>query len=41
VSYLISAYAVTLGALLAYGVQLRVSARRLREEITRAESNRG
>jgi hypothetical protein len=41
VSYLIAAYAVTVGALLAYALQLAGSARRLREEIARAKSNRG
>jgi heme exporter protein CcmD len=41
VSYVIAAYAVTLGTLLAYALQLAASARRLREEIARDESNRG
>jgi heme exporter protein CcmD len=41
VSYVIAAYAVTVGALLAYAIQLAASARRLREEIARGESNRG
>ena len=40
-SYVVAAYALTLGALLAYALQLAASARRLREEIAREESNRG
>lgn len=40
-SYVIAAYALTLGALVAYGIQLAAAARALREEISRARSNRG
>jgi heme exporter protein CcmD len=41
VSYVVAAYAVTIGALFAYALSLAASARRLREEIAREESNRG
>ena len=40
-SYVIAAYAVTLGSLLAYALNLAASARRLRKEIARGESNGG
>jgi hypothetical protein len=40
-SYVIAAYAVTLGTLLGYAIRLRAEARRLREEISRARPNGG
>ena len=40
-SYVIAAYAVTIGALFAYGIQLAAAARTVREEISRARSYRG
>lgn len=40
-SYVIAAYAVTLVVLVAYAIQLAAAARALREEISRARSNRG
>ncbi len=40
-NYVIAAYAVTLGVLFVYGLQLALAARALREEISRARSNRG
>ena len=40
-SYVIAAYAITLGVLFAYGIQVAAAARALREEISHARSNRG
>lgn len=40
-NYAIAAYAVTLGVLFVYGIQLAAATRALRKEISRARSNAG
>jgi hypothetical protein len=41
VSYVLAAFGVTLGALLAYGLRLAAESRRLRDEIARLRANGG